>query len=58
MAAQPYDRDALFNLANTYLAMKDGAKLLPTAQKLAAIEPMSETAAQAGGRGLQADQES
>jgi tetratricopeptide (TPR) repeat protein len=51
VAAEPYDRDALFNLANTYLAMKDGAKLLPTAEKLAAIEPMNETAVKMVGEG-------
>ncbi|MBA3553856.1 MAG: tetratricopeptide repeat protein [Gemmatimonadales bacterium] len=49
--AQPNNREALFNLANTYLAMKDGAKLLPTAQKLVAIEPMSETALKLVGEG-------
>jgi tetratricopeptide (TPR) repeat protein len=50
-AAQPYDRDALFNLANTYLAMKDGPKLLATAQRLVAIEPLSETALKLMGEG-------
>ncbi len=34
VAQRPYDRDALYNLANTYLALKDGAKLLPTAENL------------------------
>ena len=28
VAAEPYNRDALSNLANTYLAMKDGPKLV------------------------------
>ena len=51
VAARPYDRDALYNLANTYLAMKNGAKLLPTAEKLAAIEPLSETAVKMVGEG-------
>jgi tetratricopeptide (TPR) repeat protein len=51
VAQQPYDRDALYNLANTYLAMKDGAKLLPTAQNLAAIEPLNETAVKLVGEG-------
>jgi tetratricopeptide (TPR) repeat protein len=49
--AQPYDRDALFNLANTYLAMKDGPKLLATAQRLFAIEPMNETTVKLVGEG-------
>jgi tetratricopeptide (TPR) repeat protein len=51
VASKPYDRDALFNLANTYLALKNGAKLLPTAEKLAAIEPMNETAVKMVGEG-------
>ncbi len=50
-SAEPNNRDALFNLANTYLAMKDGAKLLATAEKLAAIEPMNETALKLVGEG-------
>jgi tetratricopeptide (TPR) repeat protein len=51
VAQRPYDRDALYNLANTYLAMKDGAKLLPTAENLAAIEPLNETAVKLVGEG-------
>ncbi len=51
VAQHPYDRDALYNLANTYLAMKDGAKLLPTAENLAAIEPLNETAVKLVGEG-------
>ena len=50
-AAEPYNRDALFNLANTYLAMKDGAKLLAVAQRLAAIEPLNETTLKLVGEG-------
>jgi tetratricopeptide (TPR) repeat protein len=49
--AEPYNRDALFNLSNTYLALKDGAKLLATAQRLYAIEPMNENALKLVGEG-------
>lgn len=38
---EPYFRDALFNLANVYLAEKNGPKLIETAQKLLAIEPQN-----------------
>ena len=51
-AAEPYSRDALSNLSNTYLALKDGPKLLATATKLVAIEPMSETALKLQGEGF------
>ncbi|HUR95977.1 MAG TPA: tetratricopeptide repeat protein [Gemmatimonadales bacterium] len=50
-AAEPYNRDALSNLSNTYLAMKDGAKLAATAAKLVAIEPLSENALKLQGEG-------
>jgi tetratricopeptide (TPR) repeat protein len=49
--AEPNNRDALFNLANTYLALKDGPKLLETAQKLSAIEPLSENSLKLVGEG-------
>jgi tetratricopeptide (TPR) repeat protein len=49
--AEPYNRDALFNLSNTYLALKDGAKLLATAQRLSAIEPMNENSLKLVGEG-------
>jgi tetratricopeptide (TPR) repeat protein len=42
IAAEPYNRDALSNLSNTYLALKNGPKLLSTADRLVAIEPMNE----------------
>jgi tetratricopeptide (TPR) repeat protein len=51
VAAEPYNRDALSNLSNTYLALKDGPKLLATATKLVAIEPMNETALKLQGEG-------
>jgi tetratricopeptide (TPR) repeat protein len=50
-AAEPNNRDALSNLSNTYLALKNGPKLLATATKLVAIEPMSETALKLQGEG-------
>jgi tetratricopeptide (TPR) repeat protein len=43
LAAEPYNRDALSNLTNTYLALKNGPKLLVTADRLVAIEPLNET---------------
>jgi tetratricopeptide (TPR) repeat protein len=49
--AEPYNRDALFNLTNTYLALKDGPKLLAAAQKLTALEPMNENALKLLGEG-------
>jgi tetratricopeptide (TPR) repeat protein len=49
--AEPNNRDALFNLANTYLALKDGPKLLATAQKLSALEPLSENSLKLVGEG-------
>jgi tetratricopeptide (TPR) repeat protein len=51
VAAEPYNRDALSNLSNTYLAMKNGAKLAETAAKLVAIEPLSENALKLLGEG-------
>jgi tetratricopeptide (TPR) repeat protein len=51
VAAEPYNRDALSNLSNTYLAMKNGAKLAATAAKLVAIEPLSENALKLQGEG-------
>jgi tetratricopeptide (TPR) repeat protein len=49
--AEPYNRDALFNLANTYLALRDGPKLLATAQRLSAMEPMNENSLKLVGEG-------
>jgi tetratricopeptide (TPR) repeat protein len=49
--AEPYNRDALFNLTNTYLALKDGPKLLNAAQRLTALEPMNENALKLLGEG-------
>ena len=41
LARRPYDRDGLLDLANGYLAMRDSARLLPTAQRLAGIDPLN-----------------
>jgi len=51
VAAEPNNRDALSNLSNTYLAMKDGPRLAQTADKLVAIEPLSENALKLRGEG-------
>jgi tetratricopeptide (TPR) repeat protein len=51
-AAEPYNRDALFNLANTYFALRDGPKLLATAQRLTAIEPLNENSLKMVGEGF------
>jgi len=51
VASEPYNRDALSNLSNTYLAMKNGPKLAETAAKLVAIEPLSENALKLLGEG-------
>lgn len=48
---EPYNRDALSNLSNTYLVLKNGPKLLATAQRLSAIEPMNENSLKLVGEG-------
>jgi tetratricopeptide (TPR) repeat protein len=40
--ANPWNRDAIFNQANAYLALQDGAKLVEASEKLLRIEPLSE----------------
>jgi tetratricopeptide (TPR) repeat protein len=42
IARNPWNRDAVFNQANAYLALGDGASLAAAAEKLIAIEPLSE----------------
>jgi tetratricopeptide (TPR) repeat protein len=37
----PYYRDALFNLANTYLVLGDTGKMLPVVQRLVAVDPLN-----------------
>jgi Tfp pilus assembly protein PilF len=41
---EPFNRDALYNLANSYLGMKDGPNLVKTAERLVAVDPMNEDA--------------
>jgi tetratricopeptide (TPR) repeat protein len=41
VAAAPYDREALYALANTYLAQGDGPRLVTVAKRLAMTEPLS-----------------
>jgi tetratricopeptide (TPR) repeat protein len=42
VASEPYNRDALYGLANSYIGLKNGPKLAETAARLVAIEPMNE----------------
>lgn len=42
IAKNPWNRDAVFNQANAYLALSDGPSLAGAAEKLIAIEPLSE----------------
>lgn len=42
IAMEPFNRDALFNQANAYLALQDGPNLAAAGEKLVAIEPLSE----------------
>lgn len=37
----PYFRDGLFNMVNTYLTLNDSTKMLPVAQRLYAVDPLS-----------------
>lgn len=41
-AKNPWSRDAVYNLANAYLALKNWPKLVEVGKQLQAIEPMSE----------------
>jgi tetratricopeptide (TPR) repeat protein len=49
----PYYRDALFNLANCYLGLKDGPNLVKYAQRLVDLEPLNENDYSLLGRGHQ-----
>jgi tetratricopeptide (TPR) repeat protein len=42
LTTEPYNRDALYGLANAYLGLKNWPKLEAAATRLAAIEPMNE----------------
>ena len=53
-ARNPYSRDAIYNLANAYLAMKNNEKLVETASRLEVIEPMNEDVYRLIGQGHKA----
>jgi tetratricopeptide (TPR) repeat protein len=42
VAAEPYNRDALYGLANAYIGLKKGPQLAQTATRLVAIEPLND----------------
>jgi tetratricopeptide (TPR) repeat protein len=42
VASEPYNRDALYGLANSYIGLKNGPKLAETATRLVAIEPLNQ----------------
>jgi tetratricopeptide (TPR) repeat protein len=42
VAADPYNRDALYGLANSYIGLKKGPQLAKTATQLVAIEPLND----------------
>lgn len=48
---EPNNRDAIYDLANTYLAMKQGSGLVEAGNRLMAIEPLSEATLQLLGTG-------
>lgn len=52
VALNALDRDALYNLANTYLALEDGERLLTTTLLLREIEPMNEDVLRLQGQAL------
>jgi tetratricopeptide (TPR) repeat protein len=58
VARNPWSRDARYNLANTYLALKDNEHLIAESSKLLEIEPMNADALRllaAGQKGLKQD---
>ena len=42
VAKEPYNRDALYGLANSYIGLKNGPKLAEAAGRLAEIEPYND----------------
>ena len=54
IAVEPYNRDALYNLANAYLGLSNGDKLLETALKLQAIDPLNHDVLKLVGQGYSA----
>lgn len=53
LAKNRCNRDALFNLANTYLAAKDSVKLLDAARRLVAVDSMNRLSLRLVAAGLQ-----
>lgn len=51
VSRNPYSRDAVYNLANAYLALKDNENLVKTATKLIELEPMNEDVYRLQGQG-------
>jgi tetratricopeptide (TPR) repeat protein len=43
LRVNPYYRDGLFNLANTYLQLNDSLAILPVTQRLVSVDPMNRT---------------
>src|SRR5229473_839426 len=41
LAKNPFYRDGLYNLTNTYLALHDSVKMLPVAKRLYGVDPLS-----------------
>lgn len=41
LKVNPFYRDGLFNLLNTYLQLNDSASMLPVAQRLVSVDPMN-----------------
>ncbi|MDZ4675069.1 MAG: tetratricopeptide repeat protein [Gemmatimonadota bacterium] len=52
VAQNPYDRDGLYNLANSYLALEDWERLAATSEALRVFEPMSEDVLKLHGQAL------
>jgi len=43
LAKLPFHRDGLYNVANTYLSMKAGDKMLPVVQRLLEVDPLNQS---------------
>ncbi len=52
VARNPFSRDAVYNLANAYLALKDNENLVKAATMLVDIEPMNEDVYRLQGQGF------
>ena len=44
LARSPYSRDGLYNSLSTYYLLGDTAKIVPTARRLVAVDPMNRSA--------------